>query len=120
MSKFKKPEIKTAIPKRRYQYGEFQITVLGDIESESAIEYRFIIAVMTESDPEPGFYLTAETNSGQNAGDGKYQLRLIMRDGEQIITYDDQLANLDYFVEIGMKTISTLLNLKDEEPYLLT
>jgi hypothetical protein len=39
------PTITTAIPLRRYQYGEFVVTVLGDIESPDAVRYRYILAV---------------------------------------------------------------------------
>jgi len=55
-----KPGIMTAMPRRRYRYGEFTVVVLGDIESSDGIDYRYIMAVVKGADPEPGLYLTAK------------------------------------------------------------
>ena len=38
------PKIKTAIPQRRYQYGDYLVTVLGEIESGDDRDYRFVAA----------------------------------------------------------------------------
>ncbi len=119
MTDFNKPKIKSAIPKRRYQYGEFKITLLDEIESDSDIKHYFIMAIMTETDPEPGFYLSVEPNSSENGSGERYQLRLIMQDGEQIIDTNNDLAKIDYFAEKGLQIIKTLLNLGDEQPFLI-
>ena len=109
-----KPAIQTAIPVRRYSYGEFTLTVLGEIESGDDIRYAFIMAVIQGQHPEPGLYLTAE----QSAGPG-YDMRIIMQDGEQLIGHSEQWSDLDVFVEEAVKIVSQVLNLSDETPYQL-
>ena len=110
----KKPGIQTAIPVRRYRYGEFTLTVLGEIESSDDIRYVWVMAVIQGQDPEPGLYLTAE----QAAGSG-YDMRIIMQDGEELIGSSEQWADLDAFFEEAVKVVSRVLNLTDEVPYQL-
>ena len=110
----KKPAIQTAIPVRRYSYGEFTLTVLGEIESGDDIRYAWVMAVIQGQDPEPGLYLTAE----QAAGSG-YDMRIIMSDGEQVIGHSEQWSNLDEFIEAAVKIVSRVLKLSDEAPYQL-
>jgi hypothetical protein len=110
----KKPAIQTAIPLRRYSYGEFTLTVLGEIESGGDIRYAWVMAVSQGQNPEPGLYLTAE----QVAGSG-HDMRIIMPDGEQVIGHSEQWSDLDVFVEEAVKIVSRLLNLSDETPYQL-
>ena len=110
----KKPAIQTAIPMRRYSYGEFTLTVLGEIESGDDIRYTWIMAVIQGQNPEPGLYLTAE----QSAGPG-YDMRIIMSGGEQLIGHSEQWSDLDVFVEEAVKVVSRVLNLSDETPFQL-
>lgn len=109
-----KPSIQRAVPQRRYQYGEFSVVVLGDIESQDALNYRYILAVVRDGDPEPGIYLTCE--SGRN---GQQQVRLVMRDGAEVIAEDPAYADLEVFTAAGLDVLRQLLNLGDEEPYRL-
>jgi hypothetical protein len=109
-----KPHISTAIPLRRYSFGEFTLTVLGDIESPEARRYRYILAVVQGNDPEPGLYISAEQ------GDGKaLAMRIMMRDGEEVIGHSDQWGNLDAFVDESISIVSRILDLSDESPYQL-
>ena len=110
----KKPAIQTAIPLRRYSYGEFTLTVLGEIESGGDTRYAWVMAVSQGQNPEPGIYLTAE----QVAGSG-HDMRIIMADGEQVIGHSEQWSDLDMFVEEAVKVVSQVLNLSDETPYQL-
>jgi hypothetical protein len=110
----KKPAIQTAIPLRRYSYGEFTLTVLGEIESGGDTRYAWVMAVSQGQNPEPGIYLTAE----QVAGSG-HDMRIIMADGEQLIGHSEQWSDLDMFVEEAVKVVSQVLNLSDETPYQL-
>lgn len=109
-----KPSIQTAVPQRRYKYGEFTVVVLGEIESDDAINYRYILAVVRDGDPEPGIYLTCE--SGRN---GQQQVRLVMRDGAEVLAEDPAYADLEVFCAAGLDVLRQLLNLGDEEPYRL-
>jgi len=109
-----KPSIATAIPLRRYKYGEFTLTVLGDIESPDEIDYRYILAVVQGDDPEPGLYITAELGAGE-----ELVMRIMMRDGDEVIGHSGQWRDLDMFVDEAMNIVSRILNLSDETPYQL-
>jgi len=121
-----KPKFNSAIPQRRYQYGDYIVTILGDIESAGDVTYKFIVAVMLETDPEPGLYITLE-DSLANAKPGektvgeaeRYQMQLIMQDGEQMISSDAILPKLEDFSNKALDVVATLLDLKKLEPYLL-
>lgn len=115
-----KPKIATAIPQCRYKLGAFVVTVLGEIESLDAVAYRYIAAVITEGDSEPGLFITAERVSGAHGRDGSYSMRIIMRDGAQIIGTSDRWGQLDPFVHDVLEVAARILDLQDEEPYLLS
>lgn len=110
----KKPAIVTAIPVRRYSFGEFTLTVLGEVESSDGIRYAYVMAVIQGQDPEPGIYITAERETGSVC-----DMRLVMRDGAEIIGRSEQWDNLDMFVEEAVRVVSQVLNLSDEVPYQL-
>jgi hypothetical protein len=109
-----KPGIVTAIPARRYSFGEFNLTVLGEVESNDGIRYAYVMAVIQGQDPEPGIYITAE----QGAVSG-YDMRLVMRDGAELIGHSEQWGSLDAFIEEAVRIVSQVLNLSDEVPYQL-
>lgn len=112
-----KPGIRTAIPKRRYRLGEFTLTVLGEIDSSDGVDYRYIMAVIQGQDPEPGLYITAEQPAG-SAGD-VLDMRIIMRDGSEVIGQDARWSRLDDFTAEGIDIVSRILSLSDETPYQL-
>lgn len=114
-----KPDIKTAIPKRRYQLGQFSVVILGDIETNDANDYRYVLAVVHEGNPEPGMYLTCEPAPGEVQDKGKWVMRLIMRDGAQLFAANDNWSDLDAFATDGIATVQQLLKLTDEEPFQL-
>lgn len=109
-----KPNIQTAIPKRRYKLGEFTIILLGEIESNDANHYRYITAVIQEGDPEPGIYLTCEKSS-----DGNHAMRLIMRDGSEVLDYSPDWKDQEPFMQACITTLQKLLDLSDEQPFRL-
>jgi hypothetical protein len=110
----RKPGIQTAIPVRRYSFGEFTLTVLGEIESNDGICYAYVMAVIQGQDPEPGMYLTAEQGSGSG-----YDMRIVMRDGEETIGHSEQWGNPDIFIDEAVRVVAQVLNLSDEVPYQL-
>ena len=109
-----KPGIVTAIPVRRYSFGEFTLTVLGEIDSNDGIHYVYVMAVIQGQDPEPGIYITAEKGATPAC-----DMRLMMRDGAEIIGHSGQWDNLDVFVEEAVRVVSQVLDLSDEVPYQL-
>ncbi|MHB8256054.1 MAG: hypothetical protein ACYDHY_05845 [Acidiferrobacterales bacterium] len=115
-----KPKIITALPQCRYKLGAFLITVLGEVESGDGVSYRYIAAVITEGDPEPGLYVTSERAAGSSGHTGKHAMRIIMRDGAQVIGTSDRWGNLDMFVSDALEVVARLLDLQDEQPYPLS
>ena len=109
-----KPSISTAIPLRRYKFGEFTLTVLGDIESPDERQYRYILAVIQGENPEPGLYVTAEPGSGE-----ELVMRVIMSDGDEVIGHSNQWSDLDKFADESINIVSRVLGLSDEMPYQL-
>lgn len=109
-----KPSISTAIPLRRYKFGEFTLTVLGDIESPDERQYRYILAVIQGENPEPGLYVTVERGSGEELA-----MRVMMSDGDEVIGHSDQWSDLDKFADDSINIISRVLDLSDETPYQL-
>ena len=109
-----KPSISTAIPLRRYKFGEFTLTVLGEIESPDEMKYRYILAVVQGDDPEPGLYVTAEQGAGEEMA-----MRVMMSDGDEVIAYSDQWSDLDVFADESISIVSRVLDLSDETPYQL-
>ncbi len=108
------PIITRALPERRYQYGEFIVTVLGDIESGDARRYRYLLAVAQEGDPRPGLFVFSET-----AAEGNFNLGVAMADGEQIVASAPAFGDLELFVREALGVIGTMLNLEDEMPHRL-
>lgn len=114
-----KPGIVTAIPRRRYKYGEFTVTILADIASNDNRNYRYIMAVIKGSDPEPGIYITAEQDSTAGKTGRDYNMRIVMRDGDEVIGTSDAWHDIDAFSNEALGIVGQLLNLSDEEPYKL-
>jgi hypothetical protein len=112
-----KPGIRTALPKRRYRLGEFTLTVLGEVESSDGIDYQYIMAVIQGQDPEPGMYITAERPDG--TGGRELIMRLIMRDGSEVIGSSEQWVSLDMFTGEAIDIVTRVLSLSDETPYQL-
>ncbi|MGD2137141.1 MAG: hypothetical protein PVJ66_01825 [Gammaproteobacteria bacterium] len=112
-----KPGIVTAIPKRRYTYGEFTVVVLGEVESSDAVDYRYIAAVVRGQDPEPGLYVTAE-QGGAHQG-ASCDMRVVMRDGSQVVGTSERWNDLEAFTTEALAIIARILNLGDEMPYRL-
>ena len=108
----------TAIPRRRYRYGEFTVIVLGDIESSDGIDYRYILAVVKGTDTEPGLYLTAEKTGGTGR-QSDYTLRILMRDGAEVLGTSPAWGELEPFVREGLDIVGEVLDLSDEVPYQL-
>lgn len=109
------PLIKTAIPKRRYQFGEFDLVVLGEIESDDGISYHFLLGIIPAGASAPELFISAEP-VGQQPGE-PYQMRIIAEQVNQILDQrSDRWRDLDAFVTDALALASQLLNLADEEP----
>jgi hypothetical protein len=112
------PGIITAIPRRRYRYGEFSVVVLGDIASSDGIDYQFIMAVVKGADSEPGLYVTAEKTGGTGQH-SDYSMRILMKDGAEVIATSPAWGELEAFVQEGLEIVGEVLGLSDEVPFQL-
>lgn len=111
-----KPVIKTAIPKRRYQIGDFAASLLGEIESGDSRNYRYILAFVPMGSREPSFYVCAEPTPPAQSADGRYRLRVINEVMSEVVDTADQWGDLDAFAEQGLKLGAQALGLQREQP----
>ncbi|MGD2081488.1 MAG: hypothetical protein PVF91_00885 [Chromatiales bacterium] len=108
------PVIRTAIPKRRYQVGDYGVTVLGDIDGGDGREYRFIMAFVEQGKREPGLFVCSERNRGTPA-DGTHSLRVVNSAMSEVLESADRWADLDAFCEQGLEIGRRALGLGSEE-----
>lgn len=108
------PQIHTAIPKRRYQLGDFGITVLGEVESGDGNEYRYVFAMVQDGKSEPSLYITAIKAEGDD-----YTLHLAAPNMERDLDTSPAWRDLDHFCEQGISIAQQILGLKDEFPHRL-
>ncbi len=108
-----KPDIQTAIPKRRYQIGEFAAAILGEVESSDDAEYRYIMALVEDGTSEPCLYVTAESNPPQQRDEGRYRVRVILGDQSKEMGDADEWGDIEafslYALGIAAKLVSLIL-----------
>ncbi len=112
----KKPHIRTAIPQRRYEIDTFSVVVLGEIESDDPVVYKWIMAFVDAGESEPLLYVTAEENPPGERAHGRYRARVVLGRDERHLGSDDFLGDLDAFTEYGFQIAARLLHLGGEEP----
>ena len=110
------PVIKTAIPKRRYQFGEFSLVVLGEIESDDEVSYHFLLGIIPEGKNHPELFISAEKNPPNQREAGIYQMRVIAEQASKTLEQSDRWQDLDEFVKDALALTTELLNLTDEQP----
>lgn len=114
------PKIQTAIPQRRYRFGEYTGVVLGDIESGDDVKYRYILALVREGENRPSFYVTAEKNPRRRAQEGSHRLRVITQGLDEEIACSDAWEDLDAFCAEAFAVAAKVLGLSDEQPVAIT
>jgi hypothetical protein len=112
MSNF--PVIRTAIPKHRYQVGNYAATLLGDIDSGDEIDYRFIMAFVELGQSRPSFYVCAERNRPNERHQGAYRLRVVNEAMSEILDSSDRWSELEVFAEEAIKLGKQALGLGNE------
>lgn len=112
------PAIQSAIPKRRYQYGEFSITLLSDVSSNDPINYLYIVAVLREGASKPEVYITCEPITLNNTH--AFRIRALSEQDEYIISENTQWHNEQLFCDFAMQGIKQMFELSDENPILLS
>lgn len=109
------PKIQRAIPKKRYQLGEFGVTVLGEIESPDIRTYQYIMAFVPEGKDQPVLYVCSERTPPKDRHDGTHQLRVINQAMSEVMDISDQWRELDIFCSEGLKIGNQILGLADEQ-----
>ena len=110
-----KPIIKTAIPERRYQIGDFAASLLGEIESGEGREFRYFLAFVPMGQREPSLYVCAEPSPPIAAEEGRYRLRVINQSMSEVIDTGDQWGELDAFADQAVRLGTQLLGLQREQ-----
>lgn len=108
------PQITTAIPKRRYQLGDFSVTVLGDVESGDDVDYRYIFAMVPEGQTEPDFFVLSIRQSADD-----YLLKLVTPNMEKELDVSGAWRDLDNFCEQSIALAQQVMGLKDEAAHRL-
>ena len=116
------PKIQSALPKRRYQFGEFVITLLSEIESDDVASYLYIAAVMREGSNQPEVYITCETISSENKSETtpSYRISVLTENDKHLINQGSQWKNEQTFCDYALDGIQQMFQLTDETPILLS
>lgn len=110
-----KPLIKTAIPKHRYQVGDFSASLLGEIESGDHRQFRYILAFVPLGQREPSLYICVEPSPQAEADRGRYRLRAINEAMSEVLDNDDRWGDLDVFAEQAVRLGAQILGLQREQ-----
>lgn len=109
------PRILTAIPRRRYRYGEFDVTLLDEVQSGDDVDYRYILAFVQEGRPSPLLYICAERNPPGKRSEGAYRLRLINEAMSEVLGSSDGWRDEEQFTAEGLRVGGKVLSLSDEQ-----
>lgn len=93
-----RPTIATAIPRARYQIGDYSATLLGAIDSPDARQYQFIMAFVPDGQREPKLYVCSE-RAQDPARPGACNLRLVSDALSDLVDQDERWAELEAFSE---------------------
>ena len=114
------PVIRTAIPQRRYQYGDFTITLLGDVQSGDDREYQFIAAFVKEGDSRPQLFIVSEHLPPGHRADGSHALRVISNTLDEVMDVDGRWQRQTDFVDQMLQLGGQILGLEQDTPYPLS
>lgn len=108
------PNIRTAIPKRRYVVGEFSMVLLSDIDSSDPNRYQFIFAAVRQGEDHPLMYVISERAPRSQRDQGSHRLRVLAGDAEKHYGVSDRWRDEEAFAEQALDTVRKTLLLTDE------
>lgn len=114
------PKIQRAIPKRRYQVGEYGVTLLGEIESPDPVDYVHLLAFVREGESQPTLFVCAERCPPAERDAGSHRLRVINRAMSEVIDTSDRWRDPDAFADEALQVGMQALGLSQETPYRLS
>jgi hypothetical protein len=109
-----RPAIKTALPRHRYQIGDYGATVLGDIDSDDPHAYRWILALVPMGAQAPSLYVCCQRAAPERAASGAYDLRVVSEAITDVVDTADHWGDLDSFSEQALDLACQVLGLKQE------
>lgn len=110
-----RPQIRTAIPKRRYHIGTFQAVILGDIESPDENRYFFILALVPEGQEDPVLYVISE--EVVTADDTKATVITVRsEEGEKVLGPNAGWRDIEGFAADAVAIVQRVMRLTDEPP----
>ena len=118
MSEF--PRIQRAIPKRRYQLGDYGVTLLGEIETADALDYLYILAFVRDGESQPGLFVCSEPCPPGERAEGSHRLRVINSAMSEVMDTDDRWRDLEQFAVEGLTLGMQALGLTQETPFRLS
>ena len=116
-----KPNISTAIPKQRYKFGAYTIVVLEEIESESVIEYVYLLAGIKDGHNKPEIYISCEKAPSDSSENGTHIIRVFAKQLDEqesgaVIDQSDSWHDREAFISYGLSGFQQMLQLQDEQP----
>jgi len=111
------PKIATAIPQQRFQYGDYGVTILGEVTSADARDYAFIAAFVHEGESEPRLYVVSEKLPPGERDKGSHALRLINSAMDEVMEVGSRWSRLSEFRDQALKMGEQMLGLEQETPY---
>lgn len=102
------PKISTAIPKKRYQVGEYGAVLLGDIESPDPVTYQHILALVPDGMSDPHVYVTCERTAG-----GETRFRVIAEGVDQLLPLAEACSTPDNFANTALRVIQEAMGMQD-------
>ena len=106
------PIIKTAIPRRRYQVGTHLATLLGEIESGDARQFRHLLAFVPQGQSEPTLYVCAQVSAPAERAEGAYSLVVVGEVISEVVDRDDCWGDLETFTTQALKLGQQALGLR--------
>lgn len=110
-----RPVIKTAIPKRRYQIGDYSASLLGEIDSGDSRHFHYILAFVQMGKSEPSFYVCVEHAPPAETSEGRFRLRVINDAMSEVVDTSDRWGDLDSFGDQGVRLGAQALGLQREQ-----
>ena len=117
MSEF--PRIRTAIPQSRYHYGDYAVSVLGEIESADDRDYQFVAAFVLEGEDQPRLFVVSERRPPGERQQGSHALRVINSAMDEVMEVDSRWGRLGDFTTQALEIGAQLLGLEQETPFKL-
>ena len=106
------PKIQTAIPQRRYQLGDYQAVLLGEIESGDTRRYRYILALVRAGETKPRCYVTAERAPRERRTEVAYLLRLVTEAFAEELGVSDAWGDMDAFAAEALTLAARTLGIE--------